>query len=95
MYTAIHSALSACDVIKNRYKSDDCSSIKQKKLVKDIIELIGRTTNQEQNVKHLFLKLESSSAAYLHMLREIFPDAKWTFSYRNAEEILERSMQRT
>ena len=66
--------------------------MKQKKLVKDIIELVGRTT-QGQNVKHLFLKLESSSAAYLHMLREIFPDAKWTFSYRNAEEILERSMQ--
>jgi len=91
-HTAIHSALSACDVIHNRYKSDDCSSVKQQKLLQDIISLLSRTT--DKNVQHLFLKLESSSAAYLPTLHALYPSAKWTFSYRNAEEALSKSMQR-
>lgn len=91
-HAAIHSALSACDVIRNRYHSDDCSSVKQTKLVRDVITLLSRTT--DANAKHLFLKLESSSAAYLPTLRALYPDAKWTFSYRNAEETLSKSMQR-
>ena len=62
------------------------------KLVKDIITLLSRTT--DMTMEHLFLKLESASAAYLSMLREIYPEAKWTFSYRDAEEILSKSLER-
>ena len=91
-HSAIRDALSACDVIRNRYKSDDCSFAKQQKLVLDIISLLSRTT--DKNIQHLFLKLHSSSAAYLPTLHALYPSAKWTFSYRNAEETLSKSMQR-
>ena len=91
-HSALHSALSACDVIHNRYKSDNCSSPKQEKLIKDIITLLGRT--DDMSVEHLFLKFESASTAYLSTIRKLYPMAKWTFSYRKAEETLSKSMER-
>jgi len=91
-HQALHSALSACDVIHNRYKSDNCSSSKQEKLIKDIITLLGRT--DDMSVEHLFLKFESASTAYLSTIRKLYPTAKWTFSYRKAEETLSKSMER-
>lgn len=59
--------------------------------MQDIITLISRTS--DKTVQHLFLKLDSASAAYLPVLRDLYPDAKWTFSYRNAEETLSKNMQ--
>ena len=91
-HTAVHSALSACDGIKNQYKSNNCSPSKQQKLVKDVITLLGRTN--DENANHLYLKFESASTAYLSTLRALYPDAKWTFSYRKAEEVLSKSMER-
>ena len=91
-HQALHSALSACDVIHNRYKSDNCSSSKQEQLIKDVITLLGRT--DDMNVEHLFLKFESASTAYLSTIRKLYPTAKWTFSYRKAEETLSKSMER-
>jgi len=91
-HQALHSALSACDVIHNRYKSDNCSSSKQEKLINDIITLLGRT--DDMNVEHLFLKFESASTAYLSTIRKLYPMAKWTFSFRKAEETLSKSMER-
>lgn len=89
----LHEALSACDVIRNQYNSDDCSSTKQQRLVQDVITLLSRTT--DANKHYLFLKLDSGSAAYLPTLRALYPNAKWTFSYRNnVEETLSKSMQR-
>ena len=91
-HAALHSALSACDSIHSRYKTTNCSSTKQHELVKDIIKLLSRT--RDMNAEHLFLKLESASAAYLSTLIKLYPNAKWTFSYRDAEETLSKSMQR-
>mmetsp|Transcript_15968 Transcript_15968/g.28771 ORF Transcript_15968/g.28771 Transcript_15968/m.28771 type:complete len:454 (-) Transcript_15968:81-1442(-) len=91
-HSALQDALSACDAIHNRFKSDDCSIAKQQRLVRDIVTLFSRTS--DDSVKNLFLKLNSSSAVYLHTLRALYPSAKWTFSYRNAEETLSKNMQR-
>jgi len=91
-HPALQDALSACDVIRNRFESNDCSVAKQQRLVRDIVTLFSRTS--DESVKHLLLKLNSSSAVYLHTLRTLYPSAKWTFSYRNAEETLSKNMQR-
>lgn len=91
-HSALRDALSACDVLHNRHKIEDCSPSKQSRLVRDIITLISRTS--DKNVQHLFLKLDSASAVYLNMLRELHPGAKWTFSHRDAEETLSKTMQR-
>ena len=91
-HDALADALAACDVIRNRFLSEDCSSTKQQALIRDVITLLSRTS--DGTMSHLFLKLHSSSAAYLPTLRALYPDAKWTFSYRDAEETLEKSMQR-
>mmetsp|Transcript_43463 Transcript_43463/g.91300 ORF Transcript_43463/g.91300 Transcript_43463/m.91300 type:complete len:452 (-) Transcript_43463:106-1461(-) len=90
-HQALHDVLSACDLIHNRYRSDDCSPVKQEQLIRDVISLLSRTT--KENVEHLFLKLHSASAVYLPTLRKLYPDAKWTFSYRKAGETLAKAMK--
>eukprot|EP00985_Skeletonema_marinoi_P035528 scaffold46837_cov175-Skeletonema_marinoi.AAC.1 len=41
----------------------------------------------------MFLKLDSASSVYIPLLREIYPDAKWTFDYRKAEHVLAKSTE--
>jgi len=91
-HTALHAVLNACSYIHNRYQSDNCSSSKQRQLVQDVIKLLSRTTDMKMD--HLFLKFESASSAYIPMLHSLYPDVKWTFSYRDAEEVLAKNMQR-
>ena len=91
-HTALHAVLNACSYIHNRYQSDNCSSTKQRQLVQDVIKLLSQTTDQK--IDHLFLKFESASSAYIPMLHSLYPDVKWTFSYRDAEEVLAKNMQR-
>lgn len=91
-HPALHDALAACDVIRNRYLSDDCSASRQRDLVRDVVTLLSRT--KEESVSHLFFKLHSSSAAYLPTLVELYPSSRWTFSYRDAGETLSKTMRR-
>jgi len=91
-HTALHAVLNACSYIRNRYQSDNCSSSKQRQLVQDVIKLLSRTTDQK--IDHLFIKFESASSAYIPMLHSLYPNVKWTFSYRDAEEVLAKNMQR-
>lgn len=92
-HPAIRDALGACDVIRNRYKSDDCSSAKKQRLVQDVITLLSRTQSTS-NVQHLYLKLSSQSAAYLPELRSLYPEAQWAFVYRDADHALTKATQR-
>lgn len=89
-HSAVHDALGACDVIRNRHGSEDCSLPKQRALVRDVVALLSRAS--DPGVRRLFLKLDSASAAYLPSLRALHPDAKWTFSYRDAEETLSKTV---
>jgi hypothetical protein len=92
-HTAIRDALSACDYIHNRFSTTNtCSSAKHKKLVMDVISLLSRS-NVDDNMDHLYLKLDSASSVYIPMLRSMFPHAKWTFSYRTAEHVLAKSTE--
>jgi hypothetical protein len=91
-HTALRDALDACDVVKNRYLSDDCSPEAQRRLVEDVVYLLARTS--DPNVVRMYLKLPSSSSAYIPALRASYPEAKWTFVYRNAEHALSKSMER-
>mmetsp|Transcript_5465 Transcript_5465/g.12461 ORF Transcript_5465/g.12461 Transcript_5465/m.12461 type:complete len:453 (+) Transcript_5465:99-1457(+) len=91
-HPAIRDALSACDVIRNRYKSDNCSPLMQQQLVQDVISLLSRTSNT--SIQHLYLKLSSTSAAYLPAMRSLYPDANWAFVYRNADDALAKATQR-
>lgn len=92
-HPAIRDALSACDAIRNRFKSEDCSPSKQRQLVRDVISLLSRTSDTS-NIERLYLKLSSASGAYLQELRSLYPDAKWAFVYRNAGHALAKATQR-
>jgi hypothetical protein len=91
-HSALRDALDACDVIRNRYLSEDCSPEAQRRLVEDVVTLLART--RDPNVEHLYLKLSSSSSAYIPALRASYPDARWIFVYRNAEHALAKTMER-
>mmetsp|Transcript_28903 Transcript_28903/g.62297 ORF Transcript_28903/g.62297 Transcript_28903/m.62297 type:complete len:681 (-) Transcript_28903:62-2104(-) len=102
-HPALRDALSACDVIRNRYRSEDnCSEDKRRRLIRDVIALLSRTSDDGSGAKgdttgrveHLFLRLDGASTAYLPDLRSMYPNVKWTFSYRNAEETLSKTMHR-
>jgi len=97
-HDALSEALAACDTLKNRYQVDNCSSVKQQQLVRDIVTLLSRTseTHMEnvRNVDKLYLKLQGASAAYLPILRALYPSAPWVFVYRNAEHALAKHMDR-
>ena len=90
-HSAIRDALNACSYIHNRFNSDNCSAVKQQKLVDDVISLLSRTS--DDTIDHMYLKLDSASSAYIHLLRSIYPDAKWTFNYRKAEHVLAKSTE--
>ena len=81
-------------MVKLVYCNKDCSPSAQQELVpvQDVISLLSRTS--DTSIKQLYLKLSSASAAYLHELRSLYPDAKWAFVYRSAEEVLAKNMQR-
>jgi hypothetical protein len=90
-HSAIRDALNACDYIHNRFNSNDCSSSKHQKLVQDVISLLSRTS--DSNIEHMYLKLDSASSTYIPLLRSIYPYAKWTFDYRNADHVLAKSTE--
>mmetsp|Transcript_24108 Transcript_24108/g.37404 ORF Transcript_24108/g.37404 Transcript_24108/m.37404 type:complete len:436 (+) Transcript_24108:77-1384(+) len=90
-HSAIRDALNACDYIHNRFKSKGCSASKHQKLVKDVISILSRSS--DSNIERMFLKLDSASSVYIPLLREIYPDAKWTFDYRKAEHVLAKSTE--
>jgi len=92
-HTALRDALDACDVERNRYLVDDCSSTAQRRLIEDVVMLLSRTTDASS--KHLYLKLSSGSSAYIPMMLDIYPDAAWSFVYRNAEDALAKTTERT
>jgi hypothetical protein len=91
-HTALRDSLDACDVERNRYLVEDCSPAAQRKLVEDVVMLLSRTT--DASARHLYLKLSSGSSAYIPMMLDIYPDAAWTFVYRNAEHVLAKTMER-
>jgi len=90
-HAAIRDALNACDYLHNRFNSNDCSSLKHQKLVKDVISLLSRSS--DSSIEHMFLKLDSASSAYIPLMRAIYPDSKWTFDYRKAEHVLAKSTE--
>mmetsp|Transcript_31445 Transcript_31445/g.76036 ORF Transcript_31445/g.76036 Transcript_31445/m.76036 type:complete len:471 (+) Transcript_31445:100-1512(+) len=80
-HPALRDALGACDAVRNRYGIDECSSAMRMRLVEDVVALLSRTPS-DSPLRGLYLKLPSSSAAYLPDLRAMYPDAPWTYSYR-------------
>lgn len=101
-HAAIRDALSACDTIRNRHLSTNCSVRKQHRLIRDIITLLSRIpssdnvdgNNDNSTVQRLYLKLSSASSAYLTTMRSLYPQAKWAFVYRStAEHSLAKTME--
>lgn len=101
-YAAIRDALSACDTIRNRHLSENCSIRKQHRLIRDVIALLSRIPssdnddddNNNSTIQRLYLKLSSASSAYLPTMRHLYPQAKWAFVYRStAEHALAKTME--
>lgn len=89
-HPALRDALGACDAVRNRHGIDGCSSAMRMRLVEDVIALLSRVPS-DSPLERLYLKLPSSSAAYLPDLRASYPDAAWTFSYRRAGHALAKA----
>lgn len=89
-HAAIRDALNACDYIRNRFNSDDCSSSKHQKLIEDVVTLLSRSA--DSSIEHMYVKLDAASAVYLPLLRTIYPGAKWTFVHRKPEHVLAKSV---
>lgn len=89
-HTALRDALSACDVVKNRYLNPNCSPSARDSLVRDVVTLLSRIP-RESGLEHLYLKLSSASSAYIPELRSLYPSAKWAFVYRSAEDALAKA----
>jgi len=92
-HTAIRDVLSACDIIRNRYLSEDCSAEKQRMLLRDVVTLLSRAPATSP-ARHLYLKIPSMSAAHLTELCSLYPGAKWAFVYRKAEDALAKATMR-
>lgn len=92
-HAAIRDALGACDTIRNRYRSVDCSPAMHQQLVQDVFKLLSRApaTSLEQ---HLYLKLSAGSTAYLPELTKLYPETPWAFVYREADHALAKASQR-
>lgn len=95
-HAAIRDALSACDTIRNRHLSTNCSIRKQHRLIRDVITLLSRIHSSDSNsaVQRMYIKFSSASSAYLLTMRELYPQAKWAFVYRTtAEHALAKTME--
>lgn len=95
-HAAIRDALSACDTIRNRHLSTNCSIRKQQRLIRDVITLLSRIHSSDSNstVQRMYIKFSSASSAYLLTMREMYPQAKWAFVYRStAEHVLAKTME--
>jgi hypothetical protein len=92
-HTALRDALSACDVVKNRFHNPNCSPAARDGLVRDVIALLSRVP-ADSDLEHLYLKLSSASSAYIPELRALYPSAKWAFVFRGAEHALAKATLR-
>ena len=92
-HPAIREALFACDYIHSKFESVDCSALLQKQLVEDVMALATRTS--DERITHIYVKFHAESAAYLSMVREIFPDVPWTFHSRDSDTVLSKSTQQS
>jgi len=102
-HPALRDALSACDDIHNRYRSENCSSVKHEQLVRDVITLLSRvsvpsstssdtTPSQRPSPEQLYIKLSSSSTAYLSQLHDMYPSTPWIFVHRQSDHVLSKHM---
>ena len=103
-HPALRDALSACDDIHNRYLSENCSSVKHEQLVRDVITLLSRVSvpsstssdttpsQQQPSPEQLYIKLSSSSTAYLSQLHGLYPTTSWIFVHRKSDHVLSKHM---
>jgi hypothetical protein len=85
-HPALHDSLAACDTIRNRYSSDDCSPSLQQQLVSDVIMLSTRSANASLN--KAYVRLHPTSTPYISMVREVVPNAAWVFHYNDPKTTL-------
>ena len=85
-HPAVLDSLAACDTIRNRYSSDDCSPDLQKQLVSDVIMLSTRSANA--SLDKAYLRFNPLSTPYISMAREVVPEAAWVFHYNDPKTIL-------
>jgi len=91
-HPALRDALATCDVVRNRYRKEDCDPARQRRLVEDVVALLARPG--PDGATRLYLKLSSGSTAYLPALRASYPNAPWVFVYREADDALAKATER-
>ena len=73
-------------VLRACSKSEDCSNTKQIDLFRDVLYIMGRTN--DLNEEFLFFKFQSVSTLFINIVRSSFPQVPWIFVYRDPTEVL-------
>lgn len=67
-------------------RSSSCDKNKQAALFRDVLYLMGRTN--DLNEEHLFFKFQSMSSLYIDIVQLAFPDVPWVFVYRDPVQVM-------
>ena len=80
------------EVLRDLYfKREDISAEKRKEALRAVIKILGqKRTGKEQN---LFIKLDSWDIFYYELLRELYPDTPFIFSYRRPNEVIRSQLK--
>jgi len=89
---AISYLLNACNDLRIKHAISDCNPLAQKLALLDIMYLVGRTNDSFE--ANMYIKLSPEDNEYMAVLLDSFPDAKWTFTYRNPDVVLSKNLQK-
>ena len=87
-HSAVGEVLNLCDKIQALYGVTDCDEVKRGQLFDDLMYMLGRTTDAAEDL--LYVKVQSSATVNMRVVTERFPNAKWAFTYRDANSVIEK-----
>ena len=67
-------------------KSSDCSKQKQDDLIRDVLYLMGRSSDIRE--KRVFYKIQSVGVRDIATIFRVIPNVPWMFIYRNSVEVM-------
>lgn len=89
-HPALTKVLNFCDTAKAVHKKEACSRQKQKTLVRDVIYLLTRTTDELED--QIYFKPTPAATVNMDIITEMYPEGRWIFTKKNHDGILTNQM---